>query len=106
MKKIWLAAILLIAINLLLAACLLLSGIGANAEPERHVQLPQGLPWATVVQTASTHDGPGLRYAMTGSIHAGHAVEVLRVQDDWCLCLSYLAQEPVWICAEYLQVEP
>lgn len=61
--------------------------------------------WATVSMTAATHDGPGLRYAMTGTISAGHAVEVVRMQDGWYKCLTYLSAEPVWIFGEYLDME-
>lgn len=58
--------------------------------------------WATIVQTAATHEGPGLRYPVTGAIRAGIAVEVVRHMDGWCKCLTYLSAEPVWICGEYV----
>lgn len=63
---------------------------------------PHQIHWATITQTAATHDGPGLRYAITGTITAGHAVEVVRQMDGWCKCLTYLSEEPVWICGEYM----
>lgn len=98
-------AIILILICLLLAACLLLAGITAEAEADKPCALPEGLPWATVMQTAATHAGPGLRFEMTGMISAGHAVEVLRMQDGWAKCWCWQSTEPVWICGEYLVLE-
>ena len=59
--------------------------------------------WATVTMTAPTHEGPGLRYAMTGKIKRGRAVEVVRVMDGYAKCLVHDG-EPVWICMEYLEV--
>lgn len=63
---------------------------------------PYQIRWATIVQTAPTHDGPGLRYPMTGMIRTGYAVEVVDMRDGWCRCLTYLSAEPVWISAEYV----
>lgn len=60
--------------------------------------------WGTVIQTAAMHAGPGLRYPMTGTISTGHGVEVVRVLDGFCKCMTYKSAEPVWICAEYIQM--
>lgn len=71
------------------------------AEAETHE--PFVACWATVMVHAPTHDGPGLRYRMTGSLPVGIAVEVVREQDGWCKCLTYLSADPVWVNGEYLE---
>lgn len=63
---------------------------------------PFAAKWGTVIQTAATHTGPGLRYPMNGRIAAGHGVEVVRMQDGWYKCLTYLSAEPVWVSGEYV----
>lgn len=60
--------------------------------------------WATVMTNAATHEGPGLRYAMTGMIRMGHAVEVVNTRDGWCKCLTWTSEDPVWIFGEYLDM--
>lgn len=99
--------IMMILISLLLAAFLLVVGLTAEAEPAQSARhLPEGLPWATVMQTAPIHDGPGLRYAVTGTIPAGTGVEVLAEVDGWMKCWYYAQlDKPVWICGEYLELE-
>lgn len=99
--------IMMILISLLLAAFLLVVGLTAEVEPVQSARhLPEGLPWATVIQTAPTHEGPGLRYAMNGSIPVGSGVEVLCEQDGWVKCWHHARlDKPVWVSAEYLDFE-
>lgn len=104
MKRDGLAAMLLILMAIIFGVAWLVLDMTAEAEtPNRH--LPDGLPWATVTHTAATHDGPGLRYAMNGTITAGRAVEVLRREDGWSLCQTWTRTEPVWISDENLDAE-
>ena len=65
-------------------------------------QQPAPYPWATLTMAASTHDGPGLRYQITGMVQAGMAVQVLRHKDGWCCAWAAGYAEPVWICDDYL----
>lgn len=103
MKRDGLLAMLMILMAILFVAAWLVLGMTADAEtPNRH--LPDGLPWATVTQTAATHEGPGMRYAMSGTIETGRAVEVLRAEDGWCMCRTWTRLEPVWINDEYLDI--
>lgn len=69
-------------------------------QPEQ--EQPALYPWATLFMPASTHDGPGLRYQITGKIRAGMAVQVLRHKDGWCYAWAAGYAEPVWICDDYL----
>lgn len=85
------------------SAAVIMSGTPkAEAKQEEKAAVAE---WATVVMTAPTHEGPGLRYAMTGSIQRGRAVEIVRELDGYAKCLVYDAA-PVWICMEYLEVAP
>lgn len=74
----------------------------AMPEAEAEATQPFVAVWATVVQRAPTHDGPGLRYAMNGSLPVGMGVEVVREEDGYSKCLTYLSDEAVWVSNEYL----
>ena len=74
-----------------------------KAAAEESASAPAVARWATVTESCMTHDGPGLRYAMNGSVSVGHAVEVVREMDGWCKCLTWTSPEPVWIADEYLE---
>lgn len=73
------------------------------AQAESEPASPCVIEWATITQTAATHEGPGLYYPMTGAISAGRAVEVVRQLDGWCKCLTYQNEQPVWVWGEYLE---
>jgi len=74
----------------------------AMPEAEAEEQQPFTARWATVKVHAPTHDGPGLRYRMTGSLPMGIAVEVVNQRDGYSKCLTYLSDEAVWVSNEYL----
>lgn len=96
-------ALLLVLMSLLFLAAWMVLGMTAEAV-EVPKQLPSGLPWATMLQSAATHDGPGLRYAMNGRLRVGQAVEVLGEMDGWYKCLTWASAEPVWVNGEYLGI--
>lgn len=75
-------------------------------ETVQRVQLPNGLPWATVAQTAPVFTGAGLHHSMAGMIRAGEAVEVLGQQDGWTRVWHYsFLPDAVWVSSEYLKGE-
>lgn len=74
----------------------------AMPEAEAEEQQPFAARWATVLAHAPTHEGPGLRYRMTGSLPMGIAVEVVNQRDGYSKCLTYLSSEVVWVSNEYL----
>lgn len=93
---------------LMVAAMLINCAMAASmTDPQQLIKKPEqepleAYPWATVMQTASLHDGPGLRYRITGNVQAGMAVQVLRHKDGWCYAWAAGNAEPVWVCDDYL----
>lgn len=97
-------AVMLIALAFALVGVQALK-VQLRAMPEAQAETAQRpvAIWATLEQAAATHDGPGLRYAITGKLPAGLALEVVWEQDGWCKCLTYQSTEPVWVNGEYLE---
>lgn len=58
--------------------------------------------WATITQSCMMHEGPGLRYRMTGRITTGRGVEVIGEKDGWYKCWFWLGEDPAWISGEYV----
>lgn len=58
--------------------------------------------WATITQSCMMHEGPGLRYRMTGRITTGRGVEVIGEKDGWYKCWFWPGVDPAWISGEYV----
>lgn len=105
MQAIAACTILMLLIGTAGAQCAAILCQGGRTAKAEAVEPATAARWATVMTNAATHEGPGLRYAMTGMIRMGHAVEVVNTRDGWCKCLTWMSEEPVWIFGEYLEFD-
>lgn len=99
-------AIILILVNLLLAAAVLVAGVTAEAAPEAEtLTAPEtvNVRWATVERRSPVFDGPCWQGELIGSAPMGSAVEVLDEESGWALCWWCTDRiELVWMLTDHL----
>ena len=103
-------AIILILVNLLLAAAVLVAGVTAEAAPEaapeaETLTAPEtvNVRWATVERRSPVFDDPCWQGELIGSAPMGSAVEVLAEESGWALCWWCTDRiELVWMLTDHL----
>lgn len=74
-------------------------------EPSKPINMPQGLPWGTVMGTnVNFRTGPGTQYPSLFQWSTGHGVEIIREVDGWYEVHCWITDHPAWVNAEYIKV--